>query len=251
MAAAPPALKMIVEKGTSVGTEVTVAPGRTLTIGRRPGADLLLSGDDFVSLDHAEIEYASSGPVLRNRSANGTLLNGRPVTETSLATGDRISIGLTHLIAVRHVPASTRTIGLPVRKTRRDPNGTAEDAPRTTTNSGLTLRFRVPWWLIAYFVVIACAGVFFGYLKLRGSTALSLPQVQTQEAQHAAARKWPDTDTERLFRLLETAAVHERRGDTRSAYEVYREALVVRQPVDPRSPAYRYSAARMAALGPK
>jgi len=65
-----------------------------------------------------------------------------------------------------------------------------------------------------------------------------------------AVGRSPD-ETVRVVRLLETAAVHERRGDRRSAYEAYREALAVREPVDPRSPAYRFAAARIAALGTK
>jgi len=93
------------------------------------------------------------------------------------------------------------------------------------------------------------AGIGLGVVKFRSSTTGGVAEVSAQEEQYASSRQWPAAETARVIRLLETAVVHERRGDIRSAYEAYREALGVRRPVDPFAPAYRYAAARMADLG--
>jgi hypothetical protein len=95
------------------------------------------------------------------------------------------------------------------------------------------------------------AFVFFGALRVRGTSAPGLRQISAQEQQYAAARRYPAEQTARVLRLLEMAAVHEARGDRRSAFEVYREVLSARQPVDPRSPAYRYAALRAAGSAPR
>jgi hypothetical protein len=63
------------------------------TIGRRHGHDLVLP-DSRVSRDHAVVEAASGGYVLRDLgSRNGTLVNGQSISEAGLREGDRLSIG--------------------------------------------------------------------------------------------------------------------------------------------------------------
>lgn len=70
-----------------------VAPGRPLVVGRGPAADLVLH-DSAVSRTHAEIQATPEGLRLRDLgSANGTRLNGVPVTETLATPGDVISFG--------------------------------------------------------------------------------------------------------------------------------------------------------------
>lgn len=259
--AGQPRLKVVIEKGPSAGAEVALA-GQRVSIGRRQGADLMLTGDDFVSLDHAEIEWSEAGPVLRNKSTNGTLVNGKPVTQSPLAAGDKISIGLVHLLAVRPAavatpasrPASVPRVEPPTRPapavaaTVVTP---AEKARADSKEAAGSFKLKLPVWLIAYLVLMAIAFAYFGFMKLRGSTAPGLSQIIVLEEQYAASNKLRTADTQRVLRLIQTAVVHERRGDMRSAYEAYREAISVRRPVDPRSPAYRFAISRIASIGPK
>lgn len=238
-----PGLELIVEKGPSAGERVVLARG-SVTIGADGGADLVLAGDEFVSSPHATIVVSDGGAVLRNVSANGTLVNGRPVSETPLAAGDRISIGLLYLLTVRATPAAP------------PPGSSAVSAAGSTTaqQAGTPAAkaaggFRLPVWLMAYLALMGILFIFFSIVSLRRGDAPDLKAIQTAETAYASGRKLPAAETERVLRLLETAVVHERRGDMRSAYEVYREVLGARLPVMPQSPAYRYAAGRMAALG--
>jgi hypothetical protein len=247
-------LKLVVEKGPLAGSELSLSADRSMTVGRREGADVLLTGDDFVSLEHAEVLFMPSGALLRNKSANGTLVNGIPITEVALAVGDRISVGLLHLLRVTSLPAPPAP---PASRAERRP-GAAEPAPAATAGVPSTAKaasavkpgWKVPVWLVAYLALMVVAGVFLGITKFRSGKTSGLAEIRIQEQKYAADRQWSDADTQRVVHLLETAIVHERRGDIRSAYEAYRETLGVRRPIDPYSPAYRYAAARMAVLGP-
>ncbi len=68
--------------------------GNKVTIGRHATNDIVLAGDMRVSRHHAEIEERDGEWVLRDlRSRNGSLLNGRRVSESPLREGDRIKIG--------------------------------------------------------------------------------------------------------------------------------------------------------------
>jgi SARP family transcriptional regulator, regulator of embCAB operon len=67
---------------------------RHLTIGRQEGNDVLLTLDMLVSRHHAEIEERGGEWILRDlRSRNGTILNGRRITESILRNGDKIKVG--------------------------------------------------------------------------------------------------------------------------------------------------------------
>jgi hypothetical protein len=241
-------LKIVVTKGPAAGSEAVLA-GRGLTIGRDSSADLVLSEDEFVSPQHARIVWSDRGAMLRNQSPNGTLVNGRSVSEAALTSGDTIAVGLLHLLTVRAING-VPTPGPSAAPAATVPNSTASTAASTEPGAAAAWP-NVPTWLVAYLALMLVAFVFFGAMKVRGSSQPLLPDIERQEQEYASTRHYPDGDTARVMRLLDTGAVHERRGDTRSAYEVYRELLSVRQPVDPRAPAYLYAASRMAALGPR
>ena len=67
------------------------------TIGRGPD-NLLVLRDTQISTHHAEILASPDGFLLRDlESANGTTVNGQPVTEAYLKIGDDIGIGTSHL----------------------------------------------------------------------------------------------------------------------------------------------------------
>src|SRR5436190_16905534 len=81
--------------------EVTDALGRRIVpiakeafgIGRRETNDLRLAGSE-VSRDHAEIVTSGSGFLVRDKASRyGTFVNDEPVTERTLAHGDRIRLG--------------------------------------------------------------------------------------------------------------------------------------------------------------
>jgi pSer/pThr/pTyr-binding forkhead associated (FHA) protein len=228
------ALTLTVDKGPSAGAVFPLTHG-TVTIGRGPGDDVVLTGDEFVTARHARIVCSGTGAVLWNQSANGTLVNGRSVSQVALSPGDLIAVGARHLLAVRLSPASA---------------GTVSSTGLASQSSG-TPRFKLPLWLMVYLALIVVA---FGALMVRrlaGPGTTGLPEIRVEEQAYATARRYASPETERVMRLLDTAFVHERRGDRRSAYEAYREVMSARTPIDPRSPAYRFAASRVAAIGLK
>jgi pSer/pThr/pTyr-binding forkhead associated (FHA) protein len=84
--------QLVVETGSRAGTSFTLKEER-VTIGRSPEADVVLD-DERVSRVHAEIVVHAGGHWVRDlQSTNGTVVNGEPVKEASLAHGDRVAIG--------------------------------------------------------------------------------------------------------------------------------------------------------------
>jgi hypothetical protein len=68
-----------------------------LTIGRRPYNDVMLD-DLTVSGEHAVLHTTAGESVIHDlNSRNGTLVNGLPVMQRTLADGDRIDIGIYRL----------------------------------------------------------------------------------------------------------------------------------------------------------
>lgn len=72
---------------------------RTLVIGRDEGCPAQIV-DDQVSRKHAQVRWTDGRyVVLDMKSANGTLVNGRPLTgELELADGDEITVGNSRLM---------------------------------------------------------------------------------------------------------------------------------------------------------
>ncbi len=70
-----------------------VSLGEHVVIGRSPDCDLAIN-DESVSRRHAEIRVAAGGTVIADLgSTNGVVVNGKPCTESSLVSGDRIQLG--------------------------------------------------------------------------------------------------------------------------------------------------------------
>jgi hypothetical protein len=99
--AAPPTSRRVIGRLVVVDPAETVLPvgtGFALTaltlVGRRPGSDVVLD-DSFVSAEHAELEVADLGWLLRDLgSTNGTFVNGHEVIgTTAVGDGDVVQFG--------------------------------------------------------------------------------------------------------------------------------------------------------------
>ena len=91
-------LVLVVVAGPPELSGVRVPLDRTVRIGRSPDLELVIA-DDFISTLHARVVPSPDGPLLEDTdSTNGTLLNGRTVTDAiPIAAGDEIEIGTVKL----------------------------------------------------------------------------------------------------------------------------------------------------------
>jgi hypothetical protein len=80
------------------GRRVPVGSDRAVVIGRLPECDVVLP-DSNVSRRHAELRRKGDGVFVTDLgSTNGTRVNGTPVREQVLASGDEVTVGSTRLI---------------------------------------------------------------------------------------------------------------------------------------------------------
>jgi len=90
--------RLIVIKGPDEGKQFELPAGETLSIGRDRTNRLVLH-DTEVSRKHAEIVPHNGSFRLRDvGSANGTLVNTKPVKDVALGPGDHITVGQTILV---------------------------------------------------------------------------------------------------------------------------------------------------------
>ncbi|MDA8314752.1 MAG: DUF3662 and FHA domain-containing protein [Actinomycetota bacterium] len=79
------------------GSHVAIGDG-PITLGRLPECDVVLN-DPNVSRRHAEFRRTADGVVVTDLgSTNGTRVNGAPVREQQLESGDEITVGSTTLV---------------------------------------------------------------------------------------------------------------------------------------------------------
>jgi predicted RecA/RadA family phage recombinase len=93
---------------------VIIDDGDELTLGRAPGAGILLPGRQ-VSREHARVSRRGGTIVIEDRSShNGTYVNGEPITApTKLRSGSVVRIGQTEiLVAIAEGGAGAATPGL-------------------------------------------------------------------------------------------------------------------------------------------
>lgn len=87
---------LVIQKGSLVGKRVELWKNCT-TIGRRRDSDIFLE-DIAVHRKQASIIYTSMGYVLRDDHGSGdSFVNGRPVTEQLLNSGDQLLFGNTQM----------------------------------------------------------------------------------------------------------------------------------------------------------
>lgn len=79
------------------------------SIGRDEGCDIVLDGET-VSRRHCEIIRRGSAYVLRDRSRNGTFVNGERAHQTQLCDGDQIRVGQNLLLVHLSTAAGTSAL---------------------------------------------------------------------------------------------------------------------------------------------
>jgi adenylate cyclase len=130
-------LKLVTTAGDRA---VALTGGRALLVGRAMACDLAIP-DPTVSRQHAEVESAPDGVVVRDlQSTNGTYVDGQRVTGEALAPpGSRISFGKVDFDVCEEAPALTTAkdsgddSGLDATILRQVPvRGTADIASRLT-----------------------------------------------------------------------------------------------------------------------
>lgn len=83
-----------IQSGPRKGQRIRLNPGQTLSVGRTPKADLAFAQDSLMSGIHFGVECGENACQLRDlNSRNGTLLNGKKVTQSPLQHGDQIVAG--------------------------------------------------------------------------------------------------------------------------------------------------------------
>lgn len=88
---------LIVYRGPGKGSRFLLT--HSATIGRSPESEIFLD-DVTVSRKHALISFTEAGAFTMKDlgSLNGTYVNGQPVAETPLSSGDEIQIGKFHML---------------------------------------------------------------------------------------------------------------------------------------------------------
>jgi len=77
------ATKIVVTAGEKIGTEIALS-GRQLTIGRAGDSDLIVD-DEYTSTHHAKLVFINSEWLVQDLdSTNGTLLDGKKITTTTV-----------------------------------------------------------------------------------------------------------------------------------------------------------------------
>jgi hypothetical protein len=89
---------LVVADGTMRGEDFRL-PSGTARLGQHPRCDIRISGDTFVSTQHAEFRFQGGVYwVYDLASTNGLFLNGSRIEQASLTDGDNIKAGTTTLV---------------------------------------------------------------------------------------------------------------------------------------------------------
>jgi pSer/pThr/pTyr-binding forkhead associated (FHA) protein len=92
-------LLLEIRSGPNAGTQIPLAPGQPLRIGRSNKAEHAFPNDPRMSGVHCAFECDARGCRVRDLdSSNGTFLNGARIKESTLANGDEIRAGNTVLV---------------------------------------------------------------------------------------------------------------------------------------------------------
>ncbi len=114
-------VSVVVESGAKAGYRFALGAGEKLKIGRTEWADVVFSGDRFMSGVHFRIETDRSVCYLEDEgSTHGTLVNDEPVKRVVLRSGDRIRAGnTTFLVSLEGISAAD-LVGVPMESAPRE-----------------------------------------------------------------------------------------------------------------------------------
>src|SRR5262245_31014774 len=97
-----------VHSGPTAGKKIWLRPGQALEVGRTELAEFVIAQDGQISSRHFALELDSQACRVRDLdSSNGTLLNGKRITEAIVKDGDRIFAGQTTFLV--HIEGIERT----------------------------------------------------------------------------------------------------------------------------------------------
>lgn len=88
--------QLLVIAGPDSGRSFALTPGQTLQVGRSQATPTKLT-DPTISRVHCEIEWNGDKIMLLNISTGGTHVNGKPVSQHELKSGDVIRVGSTEI----------------------------------------------------------------------------------------------------------------------------------------------------------
>jgi hypothetical protein len=168
--------------GPEKGQTLRVAPNVTM-MGRDPSCDVVLS-ETAISRQHCRIDRRADHWVLANLSANGTLLNKKPVDEAVLPDGSEIRLGAkTRLrFVVESVPLSSTGRPQFRRRTGAPEEAAAEGQPEEVQEGKPSLfkrRKSVFIGLGIYLGVILIGFAIAAYYKILGTNTVPTDEVPT------------------------------------------------------------------------
>lgn len=82
--------KLTLKEGQEIGLDFLIY-GKSTTIGSEEGQTVVIS-HPRVSRHHADLDLEDGQFVMRDRSKQGITVNGRPITEVTLRSGDLIRL---------------------------------------------------------------------------------------------------------------------------------------------------------------
>jgi pSer/pThr/pTyr-binding forkhead associated (FHA) protein len=93
--------RLTIIQGPDQGKELRFS-SELITVGRFKNCSLVISDNDLgVSGKHLEIRLKKGNYYLYNYGKNGTLVNGKEISEGLLSDGDQIGIGFSTLLQFR------------------------------------------------------------------------------------------------------------------------------------------------------
>lgn len=195
--------------------------GKT-TVGRLPDNDVVLD-DDTVSGHHAHLEPEGAGwKVIDLGSSNGTEVNGREVTETSLTGGERIAFGdveLTFEAARKGDTRDSRAVGdgagastgTRKQKAIKSSDIDSQSATTKTSQRAVPRRLGFPawaWGLVGFFLVT----VAFGAWLFRDNLGFPKQQIDAPLQAGTSWRHHLGSEGDRR-RVIATPAIADVNGD--------------------------------------
>ena len=130
-----------------------IAEGVEYTIGRSPGADMVVD-DAQCSGRHAVIILRGNRCTIRDLdSANGTFVNGEHVSQAEIHTGDRLRLGRTEF-AVSDQPPQRADEEILLARTQRGFTIPASEQAESTRDTAAGLGRNLRWGLAAAVVVV-------------------------------------------------------------------------------------------------